>query len=50
MKRTKQASGYLVPYWIKTRDELLAAAAEIPVAEIELAEASSEIELAEAAP
>ena len=48
MKRTKAASGYLVPYWIKTRDDLMAAAAKIPVAEIELTEASSEIELAEA--
>jgi len=41
LQKTKQASGYLVPYWIRTRDDLLAAAAEIPASEItELAEAS----------
>jgi hypothetical protein len=34
MQRTKAASGYLVPVWIRTRDDLLAAAAEIPVSEI----------------
>ena len=33
-QRTKEASGYLAPYWIRTREELLAAAAEIPVAEV----------------
>ena len=41
LQKTKQASGYLVPHWIRTRDDLLAAAAEIPASEItELAEAS----------
>jgi hypothetical protein len=40
-QRTKEASGYLVPYRIRSRDQLLAAAAEIPASEIsELAEAS----------
>jgi hypothetical protein len=40
-QRTKKASGYLCPYWIRTRDDLLAAAAEIPASEIsKLAEAS----------
>jgi hypothetical protein len=29
MQRTNAASGYLVLHWIKTRDELMAAAAEI---------------------
>ena len=32
--RTKTASGYLVPYWIRTRSELIAAAAQIPSSEI----------------
>jgi len=39
-QRTRAASGYLAPYWLRTRDDLLAAAAAIPASEIdELAEA-----------
>ena len=33
-RRTKAISGYLYPHWIRTRDELLAAAAQIPASEI----------------
>jgi len=33
-QKTKRASGYLVPYWIRTRDDLLGAAANIPESEI----------------
>jgi hypothetical protein len=35
-QRTKGASGYLAPYWLRTRDDLLAAAAEIPASEMSL--------------
>jgi hypothetical protein len=34
MQRTKAASGYLVPVWIRTKDDLLRAATEIPTLEI----------------
>ena len=33
-QRTRAASGYLAPYWIRTRDQLLAAAAEISAEEV----------------
>ena len=33
-RRTKTVSGYLYPHWIRTRDELIAAAAQIPPSEI----------------
>jgi hypothetical protein len=38
-RRTKAASGYLYPHWIRTRDDLLAAAAKIPQSEITALEA-----------
>jgi hypothetical protein len=33
-RRTKAACGYLYPAWVRTREELLAAAAKIPQSEI----------------
>jgi hypothetical protein len=33
--RTKAASGYLYPAWVRTPDDLIVAAAEIPASEIE---------------
>jgi hypothetical protein len=38
-RKTKTVCGYLYPHWVRTRDELLAAAAQIPASEaIDLAE------------
>jgi hypothetical protein len=34
-RRTKAVSGYLYPAWVRTHDDLIAAAAEIPASEIE---------------
>ena len=34
-RRTKAVSGYLYPAWVRTPDDLIAAAAEIPASEAE---------------
>jgi hypothetical protein len=33
-RRTKAIAGYLYPHWVRTRDDLLGAAAKIPESEI----------------
>jgi hypothetical protein len=34
-RRTKTVSGYLYPAWVRTHDDLIAAAAEVPASEIQ---------------
>jgi hypothetical protein len=34
-RRTKAVSGYLYPAWVRTHDDLIAAAAEVPTSEIQ---------------